>query len=755
MKKIYFLPLLFLLSWSLTSQIIAIPDANFKAKLLAANTTNTIAQGVHGANLKIDANNDGEIQQSEALLVYSLNVNNASILSLVGINSFSNLRNLYCGRNQLTSMDISNLSDLKILACGLNQLSSLDLTNNVNLWSLDCSSNQLHSLNLSTIINLQTLFCETNFLTALDESTLTHLDGLVCNDNQITSLNFSLMPNLINLFCYNNPIASLDLSNLVNLVAIDCSGNAITTLDVSNCINLQNLFCDATPVESIFMKNGRSEVLSILNSPNLRYICADEEQLQQVQNAIVQNGYTNCHVNSYCSFNPGGTFYSIQGNSRYDSTSNGCDSGDPVFSSLKLSFSNGTNTANLIADNTGDYRFDVQAGTHSITPLLENPTYFTITPTSATVTFPTVSSPFIQNFCVAPNGVHNDLEISLFPINIARPGFDAMYKISYKNKGTNSQNGAVHFTFDDAKMDLVSVNPIPSGQSINNLSWSFNNLQPFEKREIIVVLNLNATTETPAVNGGDILNYGGSIIGSTDETPADNMFSLLQTVVNSFDPNDKTCLEGNTITPEMVGKEVHYLIRFENTGTANAQNIVVQDLIDTTKFDIASLIPIDGSHTFVTKISNTNKVEFIFENINLPFDDAHNDGYVAFKIKTKPTLVLGDAFSNTASIYFDYNFPINTNTATTTVALLANQDFAFDHYIAIHPNPTTSVLNIDLKKNIEVTSYNIYNTLGQLLLVVPNAQSVKTIDVSSLQTGNYLMKVNSNKGTSSVKFIKQ
>ena len=74
----------------------------------------------------------------------------------------------------------------------------------------------------------------------------------------------------------------------------------------------------------------------------------------------------------------------------------------------------------------------------------------------------------------------------------------------------------------------------------------------------------------------------------------------------------------------MVGKEVHYLIRFENTGTANAENIVVKDMIDTTKFDINSLIPIDGSHPFVTKISNTNKVEFIFENINLPFGDANN-----------------------------------------------------------------------------------------------------------------------------------
>jgi hypothetical protein len=179
-------------------------------------------------------------------------------------------------------------------------------------------------------------------------------------------------------------------------------------------------------------------------------------------------------------------------------------------------------------------------------------------------------------------------------------------------------------------------------------------------------------------------------------------------------------------------------------------------MIDTAKFDINSLIPIDGSHSFVTRISNTNKVEFIFENINLPFDDANNDGYVAFKIKTKPTLVLGDSFSNTASIYFDYNFPIITDPEVTTVeqVLLAKSDFEFENYFSIYPNPANTILNIETKQTIAVTSVNIYNTLGQVVLVIPNAQQTKSVDVSSLKTGNYLMKVNSDKGSSSVKFLK-
>jgi hypothetical protein len=157
------------------------------------------------------------------------------------------------------------------------------------------------------------------------------------------------------------------------------------------------------------------------------------------------------------------------------------------------------------------------------------------------------------------------------------------------------------------------------------------------------------------VVSGSILNYNAEIIGLTDESSYDNVSNLNQTVVNAFDPNDKTCLEGKIVAPDIVGEYVHYQIRFQNTGTANAQNIVVKDMIDVSKFDVSSLVPISGSHNFNTRITNTNQVEFIFENINLPFATGNNNGYVSFKIKTNPSLAVGDTFSNQVNIYFDYN----------------------------------------------------------------------------------------------------
>ena len=126
MKKIYFIFFL-LISIYTNAQIINIPDANFKAALLSANSSNYIASaampypngGVDIFNA-IDTNGDGEIQVSEAEAIKYLNVISLSISDLTGIEAFSNLVELRCANNMLTSLDFSNLTELYTLNCGNN-----------------------------------------------------------------------------------------------------------------------------------------------------------------------------------------------------------------------------------------------------------------------------------------------------------------------------------------------------------------------------------------------------------------------------------------------------------------------------------------------------------------------------------------------------------------------------------------------------------------------------------------------------------
>ncbi|MGX7666785.1 DUF7619 domain-containing protein [Flavobacterium pedocola] len=610
--------------------------------------------------------------------------------------------------------DIAKDSNLNSIVVDINNDNEIQINEALLVYYLDLTSSNINSVEgINNFINLRYLYGGNNLLTSFNSQ------GLV---------------NLKYLYLFNNQFTSLDVSHLISLLDFDCSSN-----------NLLN---------SLIIKNGRQEVIYFNYNPNLRYICSDLSETAYINQRISEYGYSNCYINTYCSFTPGGTFYTIQGNTKFDANNDGCDMADVSIPNLKYSISSGTSSGLLISNTSGNYSIPVNAGTHTVTPVFEIPAYFNVTPASVSVAFPAQASPFTQDFCLTANGNHPDLEVVLLPVSPARPGFDAPYRLIYRNKGTNVQSGTLNLNYSEAVVDFVSANPVTTNQTVNNLSWDFTNLLPFETREISVMLNINSPTETPAVNGGDFLQYNATITSAaTDETPGDNGFSFKQFVVNSFDPNDKTCLEGTTIPPSEVGKYVHYIIRFENTGTFPAENIVVKDMIDAAKFDINSLVPIDGSHSFVTKIEG-NKVEFIFENINLPFDNATNDGYVAFKIKTIPTLVAGNTFSNSASIYFDYNFPIVTNTATTTIQALSTHDFEFGQYFSLYPNPVNNVLTVETKQMIEVSSISIYNQLGQLVLVIPNAENIATVDVSGLASGNYFIKINSDKGTSNAKFIK-
>ena len=186
MRKLYTLLATAFISFVGNAQIVNIPDANFKAKLLQASPTQTIAYNSVGSKIKIDTNNDGNIQLSEALNVYQLFVNSASISNLTGIESFTNLRTLSCDSNQLTSLNVSPLTNIKSLSFKFNQLATINLTALINLETLNCNNNQLTSLDVTGNLNLKTLSSYNNDIANLNVTNNNSLTSLDCNSNQLT-----------------------------------------------------------------------------------------------------------------------------------------------------------------------------------------------------------------------------------------------------------------------------------------------------------------------------------------------------------------------------------------------------------------------------------------------------------------------------------------------------------------------------------------------------------------------------------------
>src|SRR5690606_4179797 len=104
-------------------------------------------------------------------------------------------------------------------------------------------------------------------------------------------------------------------------------------------------------------------------------------------------------------------------------------------------------------------------------------------------------------------------------------------------------------------------------------------LLPFESRSINIQLNVFAP---PISNINDIVNTTVNVTPiSNDYTPEDNVVSLSQTLVGSYDPNDITVLEGSQILLDQTDDYLHYVIRFQNTGTSEAVDVTVRNIIDT------------------------------------------------------------------------------------------------------------------------------------------------------------------------------
>lgn len=734
----------------------------------------------------------------ERLSVYGNSLTNLDVTPVIG------LEYLRVFDNQLPSLDISQNLNLKNLDIGQNSVTSIDLTQNANLEILIANQVGLTSIDISQNPMLRSLNLNNNNLTSVDFSQNPNLENVTCNYNQLTTLDLSANPNIVWLYCNNNLLTNIDLGVNPNLRSLDCSGNLLTSLDVTTCSGLQGLVCTYNAIgaldvsqnlalrqldcynnllttldvnqnpllkkiacfnnqlEDIYVRNGVNSAFyefRYSGNPDLKYVCVDDGELGIMLGSV--NLPSAAVVSTFCPLTPGNAYHSVSGITILDTDVNGCDVNDNGFPNMKYNITNSSTleTGIVIANTSGYYTLDLQSDdVFTIVPELENPNYFTVSPTTLTVDTSIASNLTTQDFCITPNGTKNDLGVAIFPLELARPGFDTSYQITYKNKGNTELSGSVQLTFDDAIMDLVTENPMSDVQTANSLTWNYINLAPFETRSITFTMNINSPLEVPAVNDGDILNFEASISPIVaDETPDDNVMTLHQGIVNSFDPNDIRCLEGETVTTDYIGKFVHYMIRFENTGTASAVNIAVKNVIDETKFDISTLRPIASSHEMVTNIKNDTEVEFIFENINLPFDDATNDGYIVYKIKTLASLVEGNIFENSAGIYFDFNAPIITNTATTLISNTLNisENDLITDAITIFPNPATTYVQMTTKQPL--TQLEIVTLDGKLVLK-ERFNTVKYLhkqDASFLAEGIYLMRITTKEGTVVKKLVKQ
>ena len=359
----------------------------------------------------------------------------------------------------------------------------------------------------------------------------------------------------------------------------------------------------------------------------------------------------------------------------------------------------------------------------------------------------------VYNFPITIVQSYVDLAVNIVPVSAPRPGFSYQNKIVYTNNGNQTMSGTVTFT-NDALVTITGNTQSGTTPTANGFTYNFTNLLPFETRTMTVTMQVPTL---PTVAIGNLLTNTASIAPLTDDVVAENnSSSVSQIILGSYDPNDKMESHGEKILVSSFTSNdyLYYTIRFENSGTASAVNVRVNDVLDS-KLDETSIRMISASHSYVLDRLDNN-LNWKFDNIQLPVSVANTNtgkGYVTFKVKPRAGYAAGDIIPNTSSIYFDFNPAIVTNTFNTEFVLqlglneFENGDFVF------YPNPASDIVTISLKNNGSIANIVVYDLLGKMILSQKpvTSESSQTINLLAISKGVYLLEVTTDSNLKVVK----
>lgn len=136
---------------------------------------------------KFDADKNGSLSAAELAAATIIDVTAKGILSLKGVEFFTELTHLYCNSNQLTTLDVSKNLKLTELNCMSNRLTSLDLSSNTALTTLYCGSNRYP-------ISVSSTSCSFDLSTlpgSFDLSRARFLSGMMNVDTSTNTLSLS------------------------------------------------------------------------------------------------------------------------------------------------------------------------------------------------------------------------------------------------------------------------------------------------------------------------------------------------------------------------------------------------------------------------------------------------------------------------------------------------------------------------------------------------------------------------------------
>ncbi len=273
----------------------------------------------------------------------------------------------------------------------------------------------------------------------------------------------------------------------------------------------------------------------------------------------------------------------------------------------------------------------------------------------------------------------------------------------------------------------------------NTLTWfvdDYETISPGTDFNILIKTDDNAPANSTVCIAISVTPKEGDI------NPINNSAKQCFTTRNSHDPNEKEAYPIGTV--DTANKWITYTVHFQNTGNDTAFSVVVLDTLDD-NVDPGTFQLLAYTNKVITRVEY-KIVQFNFPYICLP-DSATNkagsQGYVQYRVKIRDNAGVGVQIKNSASIYFDKNEPILTNTTVntiisgvfTSVALLTGEP-----EVTIYPNPANNSIHIAVQ-GFQPAWVSVTDVSGKKLSELHFAP---VIDISRLNAGIYFIEV---KGT--------
>ncbi len=378
---------------------------------------------------------------------------------------------------------------------------------------------------------------------------------------------------------------------------------------------------------------------------------------------------------------------------------------------------------------------------------------------------------FICNYSCDPGlaGATACVEAHIYPDSSCAPVDSTWDHSSVSVEGTCIGDSTVCFTIHNTGSPVNGNMQGPSEYRIfeDNLLVYTGNFQISGGDSLVICWPANGTTirleadQRPGHPGNshpqesiELCGSPGNSMGQILVVPEDDMDDFVeiscQEVVASLDPNDKQVIPQGLLSQHFIDSTdvLEYTIRFQNTGTAPAQKVVISDTISDF-LDIATFNPMSGSHDYTVDILYSNVIRWTFDNIMLPDSGANepdSHGYVKFKINQKSGNSIGTVITNSAAIFFDYNLPVWTNQVFNTIGKMesiitpAPTVYNPESKLKVFPNPTNSTVTFESNsKNYDIVIFNV--TGEQIRKISGVTTNTYTMQRGNLKDGIYFYRV--------------